>query len=243
MTENYPNAAFFVRGDSNVNKNNKKRLILINQVIDNFSLKHVGIDHPTYHHFTGGGLYDSNIDVLLYSDQPGISEDVTRILCKKDFPDMLSHHDMIMSECTIPATLPSVVCSDDLLVAPRITNSREKFVWCPEGVIKYEELITPALKSLRETWLDPGCTASMSVLFQMTNHVLTFTARSTNKSVSLAAKPSNKPKHTPKVICIAGKKLGRANRNMRNTHRKTNSQEDELGTAQPQLVFPFLGIM
>ena len=97
LAEQYPRAVLFIRGDSNVNKNNKNRLLLLKQLMENFSLLRVSIEHHTYHHFVGEGLYDSDIDVLLHSDRPGVSEELVKILCTHDHPDMLSHHDIILS--------------------------------------------------------------------------------------------------------------------------------------------------
>ena len=86
----YPGAILFIRGDSNVNRNNRNRVTLLNQFVEKFELQRVSSHHDTYHHFVGGGKYDSDIDVLLHSDLPGVSEEIISIMCKHDHPSILS---------------------------------------------------------------------------------------------------------------------------------------------------------
>ena len=107
IIEQYRTATLFIRGDSNANKNNKNRCLLLSKVLEQFSLSLVPTDHPTYRYFTGEGLYDSHIDILAHSNHHGVTEQVMDILCIKDHPSMLSHHDMIVSRCAIP---PSPGC-------------------------------------------------------------------------------------------------------------------------------------
>ena len=51
-----------------------------------FLIKHdlhrLHLSHPTYHHFVGNGLFDSDLDVVLYSNIPGASEKLSNIICK-----------------------------------------------------------------------------------------------------------------------------------------------------------------
>ena len=203
LTEQYPSAILYMRGDSNVNKNNRNRVILLKQFLLKFSLKRVCLEH----HFLGEGRYDSDIDVLLHSDLKGVSEEVVSIMCKHDHPTMLSHHDMIVSQCTVPAIPTYSAEKDDLVTAPRLCNNREKIVWSPEGAARYEEILRPVLKSLRESWLDPSSTSSTSVLLQMTNHVLRNAASASNKAVSLSVKTSPRKSRTPWLIRRAEQKL------------------------------------
>merc|ERR1712208_21338 len=140
------------------------------------------MEHNAHKHFVGEGSYDSDIDVLLHSDQHGVNEVVVSILCKHDHPDLLSHHDVIMSECFFPATSTSTNI-ENLARAPRLTNTRMKIDWSPEGVTRYEELVGQTLKSLRETWLVSSSTSSISILLKMTNHVLFSAASATNKAI------------------------------------------------------------
>ena len=215
IMEQYRTAALFIRGDSNVNKNNKNRCLLLSKVLEQFSLSLVSTNHPTYHHFTGHGLYDSDIDILAHSNHQGVSEHVIDILCIKDHPTMLSHHDMIVSKCTIPASPSRDTMRSDLISAPRLVNTRQKIIWNPETIPLYEESVGPILSSLRETWLHPSSPASISVLLNLTNHVLSQAASSSHKSVSLAAKPNVRPARTPRLIRLAARRLRKAHRNMR----------------------------
>ena len=153
LSEQYPGAAIFIRGDGNVNKNNKNRALIFNQFLKHFSLTHVDIQHNTYHHFLGDGLYDSDIDVILHTPVAGISECVTGIRCKLIHTDMLSHHDMVMSRCTVPPSTTRLISNEKLVTAPRLQNNRAKITWSTDGTVQYMNLITPILKSLRETWL------------------------------------------------------------------------------------------
>ena len=209
LIEMFPDAIIYIRGDSNVNQNNTSRVLLLNQFLELFSLLHALVDHNTYHHFVGNGLYDSNIDVLLYSGAVGAHEEVTSILCKHDHPAILSHHDIILSICSIPVTT-SNESSSNLLTAPRVTNNREKILWTPEGAAEFEKLVTPQLRSLRETWLHPTSQASMSILLQMTNCVLSKSASITNKPVNLSTMPGTRPSLTPLNVSRAKQRMNLA---------------------------------
>ena len=71
--ELYPGIAIFIRGDSNSNPNNNIRTTLFQGLLDNLNLKKLKIPHMTYHHFLGGGKFDSNIDIIA---QPSNNRDV-----------------------------------------------------------------------------------------------------------------------------------------------------------------------
>jgi hypothetical protein len=77
----YSGALVFIRGDSNVNQNNASRVVMFNQFLEHFSFSSVHIEVPTYHHFTCNGLYDSNIDVLLYPSGTIVKEHIVRVMC------------------------------------------------------------------------------------------------------------------------------------------------------------------
>ena len=145
-----------------------------------------------------------------------MEEELTSIKCTQDHPDMLSHHDMLLSVCTIP-TAPALVADNvSLVTAPRVTNTRNKIVWSADNISNYEFQVSKALRNLRQVWLDPESQDSMSVLLQMTNYVLTNTASVTNKAVSLAAHPPPRPTQTPKTIRLASQRLQRAHRHWKN---------------------------
>ena len=211
LNDLHPGCIIFIRGDSNVNKKNKSRVPLLDQLQQDFSLKRVMIPHNTYHHFVGDGEFDSQIDVILHTNADLIEEKITDILCKHENPLVLSHHDVVLSCVHLP-TQPATKVTEDLITAPRVTNEREKIVWSPEGVQNFSHLVSPQLKLLRESWLDSSSPASMSVLLKMTNYVLGKTASKTNKAISLAHRPTPKSAPTPKAVLSAKHQLNKARR-------------------------------
>ena len=56
--EAYPGCPLFIRGDSNVNKNNIARLNIFKDFKSIFKLSCIPLGHNTYHHFQGGGVFD-----------------------------------------------------------------------------------------------------------------------------------------------------------------------------------------
>ena len=75
----------FIRGDGNTNANNKERKKILEYFLSRNQLIKVPIDHCTYHHFLGGGAFDSNIDVILHSKELPSPEKVSKI-----FANMIS---------------------------------------------------------------------------------------------------------------------------------------------------------
>ena len=211
VIEQHDDPILFIRGDGNVNKNNKMRVTLLQQFKSDYVLIQTKVEHKTYHHFVGQGEYDSNIDIILHSSQ--VDEHVTSILCKNDFPGILSHHDIIMSKCRIPG-LDQTDISGNLLKAPRCDHTRVKITWSEEGKTEYCQVVSPLLKKVREQWLNPCSLSSMSVLLSLTNQILSNFATITNKSKIQGVKnPPPKSKPTPKSIT-------NAKRLMNNKHQK-----------------------
>ena len=222
LVDLHPDAALFIRGDSNVNINNKNRSALLSQFTATFSLSRVSLHHTTYHHFLGGGSHDSEIDVLLYTDMPGVSEKVITILCKLDNPQILSHHDVIISQCCIPSRQKESSLCDNLVRAPRLPNTRERIIWSAEGAAKYSDLVMPALQHLRDTWLVPHSTACMSVLLQLSNFIMTTAASMTNKVMSLSSHHSSRSQCVPRPIRIAKQRLRRAHKRFKKNISENN---------------------
>ena len=113
---NYP--LIFIRGDGNCNPKNIPWSQVWQHFMHEYGLHRVIITHPTYHHFVGGGLFDSNIDIIVHTVADQVYEKVTAIICRNDRPDISSHHDIIMSEFTLPHQPPPLQ-QPDLIVAPR----------------------------------------------------------------------------------------------------------------------------
>ena len=90
----------YIRGDCNVNPKNKSRAAIFQHFCNKHELSSLDLHHPTHHHFQGDGLYDAQLDVLLYAGPPAQAEILSEIICKLDNPLVQSHHDVIIS--TIP---------------------------------------------------------------------------------------------------------------------------------------------
>ena len=90
-----PNAQIFIRGDANVNQKNTHRSSLFSHFLIKHCFESIQLGHPTYHHFLGGGEFDSCLDVLLHPKNPLISEVIVSIICKYSNPLVQSHHDII----------------------------------------------------------------------------------------------------------------------------------------------------
>ena len=101
------NLAVFIRGDGNSNPKNHTRYQVLQHFIQDYSLSQVAIHHPTYHHFVGNGKFDSNIDIILHTTSDVISETITRIICRNDHPEISSHHDIILSQVSLPHDVPA----------------------------------------------------------------------------------------------------------------------------------------
>ena len=99
--EKYPGASCYIRGDFNVNTNNKQRLEVFKHFSNQLKLKAVPINEPTYHHFTGHGNSDSVIDLLL-STESSPTETLRKHLCINDNPYLFSHHDVLFSAFSMP---------------------------------------------------------------------------------------------------------------------------------------------
>ena len=183
LQDKFPNPLIYLRGDSNVNPNNKNRVKIFTDFLSTFKLSIIPLYHKTYHHFLGNGLFDSEIDVIITSDVN--SERVEKILCSQERHDIDSHHDMILSTITMPFEgVPEP--EDSLLSAPRVPNTRQRIIWSDENISAYQDLVSPLLKQLRSNWSNPNSPASFSLLLQLTNDALDHAAASTNKTVSLA---------------------------------------------------------
>ena len=222
LADLHPDAALFIRGDSNVNYNNKSRSALLSQLTATFSLSRVSLNHATYHHFTGGGAHDSEIDVLLYTDMPGVTEKMITILCKLDYPQILSHHDVIISQCCIPSRPKIIPVCDNLVSAPRLPNTRERIIWSAKGATEYCNLVMPALQQLRDTWLVPDSTVCMSIVLQLSNFIMTTGASMTNKVTSLSSHHSSRSLCTPRPIRIAKQRLRRAHRRFKRNRSESS---------------------
>ena len=207
LQELYENPVIFIRGDGNCNPKNISRFGLLRSFIAKFSLAQVEIEHPTYHHFTGQGRFDSNLDIILYSrDINMVTETISKVFCKFDHPEVTSHHDLLLSEFTLPS-LEKVEHSDNLVCAPRTMRSRSKIVWNKDGEEDYCELVSSQLQQLRLSWSESSSRAATSVILQSTNHILNLAATLTNPSVSMNVEKPTKAQRIPRKISTAKRRL------------------------------------
>ena len=177
IREKYPNCPMFLRGDTNCNPKNKKRCEILNKIVTDFHLSYTDINHKTYHHFVGNGSFDSQIDALLHSSE--VSEYMLRIHCCLSDPSVTSHHDVLVSRVFLPSSTSEEPTSASE-AAPRLANSRVKIDWSDEGKDAYRLCAGPYLKKMRESWLCPSSSNSMSVLLSTTNDFLKYCAMNTN---------------------------------------------------------------
>ena len=193
-----PELLIFIRGDSNVNSKHTTRLKIFQSFMSNFNLASLSIGHNTYHHFLGNGLFDSDIDVILYPKNETSFEKLDRVYCKTDYPCIESHHDAIVSTFTLPPRPPR--SPPPTFEAPEIPNTRKKILWNQESLIKYRQIVGDNLANLRSRWLEPSSKTCVSILLQATSEILGSAAASTNKSVSLANVSQLKSTKTPRAI-------------------------------------------
>ena len=193
LREMYEGCLIFIRGDGNVNHNNHERMKILSIFLSNNNLVLTKIDHKCYHHFLGGGAFDSNIDIIAHSSESPHSESVSAIFCGQENPEIESHHDPILSNILLPFTEPQEV-QNDLPDAPRIHQTRHRIIWSEEGVTEYQEQVAIKLSKVRQKWLNPLSKTSLSVLLSSTNYILNEAAISTNRSVNLNKKKNLKSK-------------------------------------------------
>ena len=149
----------------------------------------------------------SNIDILAQTIGSAHSEALVKIFCKQHFPEIDSHHYLLVPEVTFTISKePSNKCND-LLTAPKIPNNRQKVIWSDEGIGKYQDIVETQLSEIRKRWLDPLSLTSLSVLLYSTNNILNKAAIDTNKTVTLAEKKVTKSKRKPRSISRSEKSL------------------------------------
>ena len=230
LMERFTKPIIYIRGDGNVNPKNSSRVILLQQLIRDYNLIKSDTGHNTYHHVVGDGLYDSDIDILLHISEQNVSEDICEIICKNDDPTILSHHDIILSNFSIPtqAIIQTRKLHD---AAPRVDHTRTRVSWSEHGQQEYCELVAPHLRDVRDKWLDPSSQMSMSILLSVTNDILTKCATMTNEYKVVGTNHAAKSKRIPKAIKLATNKMIKAHRVY-----KKNNQAKEPSKAKEALV-------
>ena len=178
---------------------------MFNDLLSHLGLVTLPLYHKIYHHFLGGGLFDSEIDIDAVPKSSYLSEKITNILCSKDHTEVDSQHDIILSSLDI---------SDDaskLVTAPRVPNMRKRIIWSQVAIPKYQAILSSMLPKLRNGW-HTSSPSSFFVLLKTTNEALDFVATETNKSVLLNAPPKVKHMVIPPDIRKAHKELKKAHK-------------------------------
>ena len=89
--EKYKNS--FLRGDLNASRKNHSRATVLAAVIDRLGLTRVSIPHKTYHHFTCRVDSDSDMDIILYSDDVNVSKHMNEVICELEHLHFTSDQD------------------------------------------------------------------------------------------------------------------------------------------------------
>ena len=76
----------FVRGDANASSKNAPRTALMKHFLGKHGLHRVPIPHNTYHHFTGGGAFDSDLDIIYHTNQAGVCEKISELFLSTSAP-------------------------------------------------------------------------------------------------------------------------------------------------------------
>ena len=142
----------YIRGDFNINEKNLKRMECLDFLKNEHHMNEVKLNHPTYHHFTGNGTRDSNLDRILFSTQHQGQEKLIDILCKHDHPLVNSTHDVILTSW-LPLLVENPVEEYEKVRAPKIENTRHRIVWSDDGITAYQKIVIPLLRRLQDQWL------------------------------------------------------------------------------------------
>ena len=185
VKEEHPGSLIYIRGDANASyipRRNNQRDELLKYFITDNSFCITNINHKTYHHFMNQGLSDSNIDVLIHPENN--KETLEKVLCSKSNALVDSSHDVLVSTCSLPCLpVSEIPCNN--ITAPKVEHSKHKIVWSEEGIKNYQNLLSRTLPTLELEYADIDLPETASVLFNITNHILTGAAKATNKSIDL----------------------------------------------------------
>ena len=212
----FPNSAIFIRGDANSSKTNPRRSSIFHSFCKDLNLLRVDINHNTYHHFVGNGGSDSELDVLLYSDQDFVKECLLSLHCQHQDPRVDSHHDLLVSSSSIALNNSKTVDKSDNITAPRVENNRQKIIWSDGGIAMFEGIVSVILPSLRSRWQSSNSQSAASVLIQCTNFLLNQVAAMTNKVINLGSPVRHRAVKTPKCIRKSGNFVAKAHSELRN---------------------------
>ena len=230
----YDPCPIFIRGDANSSQSNLKRAKLLKSFCEDLDLMRVEVDHCTYHHFTGHGASDSELDVLLFSNQRGVREKLLELHCQLLDPQIDSHHDLLLSLCSFPRKKQVPDISKNI-VAPKIKNKRCKVFWSENGIAEYETITSRLLPDLRTRWMSSSSQALTSVLLQSTNFLLQQAASVSNKVVSLSSTTAPKSDRPPKCVKKSSNNLSKAHSKLKFIMADPTASETDMDAARCKL--------
>ena len=203
-------------------------------MITRLELSRIHIDHPTYHHFTGSGESDSDLDLLLVGGE-GVSEHLLEYQCKLANPLMFSSHDLIVSTCSVPPTQLQPDNVSKLVTAPRVPNDRFCTKWSEDGVIEYSDTVAPLLPQIQETWGSEPSLPNISLLLSTTFMAMNVGAKATNKVVSMSDKTQVRPITPNPAIATAASYSKQCLLQLRMLQSSPQSHQDEIDMAHSNL--------
>ena len=196
--KNTYNCPIFIRGDANCNPHNQDRYALFNHFCSKHAIHSIDFKHPSHHHFSGAGLSDAQLDVLLHlSPISAVGEELSNLVCKLENPLINSAHDLIVSRCHLPSYTEQQEDQSENITAPKVSNDRVKIKWDDENIPLYNTMIAHNLERLRKSWSNAASPTSISILLQSTNSVLSAAAVASNNSIKLDAHKKIQPKVNP----------------------------------------------
>ena len=118
----------------------------------------------------GDGDYAIQLDVLLSISTPPQAESLLQVVCGKENPLILSHHDLVVSSFLCPGVSYNPLPPANK--APRVPNTRVKVLWSQEGQPQYENLLSAALPLLQHCLINPASPSLTKIILSCTNFAL-----------------------------------------------------------------------
>ena len=146
----------------------------------------------------GDGVFDTQLDVVLFSGSLGQAESLLGVVCGKENPLISSHHDMVVSAFLSPAVPFNPPAP--AIIAPRVPNTRVKVLWNQEDQHQYETLLSSTLPLLQHSLLRPSSPSLTRILLDCTNFAINRAAEISFKTIKLSKpKPHKKRLTNPDV--------------------------------------------
>jgi hypothetical protein len=133
----------------------------------------------------------------------GVLVAVVNIVCELQHPIMFSHHDLVISTCSIPTQQHQASDNEQNISAPCAKNIRFRTMWTEEGMAEYKKQLITLLLEIRQTWGSSPSTSNITLLLSSTYTAMNMISKSTNKFYLTA--DTRKPKNavSPSVRAAA----------------------------------------